>query len=123
MYTISLGTVTVTTHDTANPLSAVLAALGLAADLKVHKLKFWPLLGNTNPVYVGLAAGAPGNVGATIMVGSTGVNVLRKVSKPAATGQQDHVVIGGEGNSVRVADYAVDVTTDGEGFQIFAELV
>lgn len=123
MYSISLGTVTVTTHDTAKTLTAVLAALSLAADLKVHKLKFWPLLSNTHGCYVGLAAGAPGNVGKTIMVGSTGVNVLRHVSTPATAGQQDHFVVTGEGNTVNVRDFAVDVETDGEGFQIFAEVV
>lgn len=115
-----LGYVAVTTAGTPIPLSTKLAAAGLAADYKAHELQFWPRLGNTGIVYVGLDTSAPGNVGTVAMVKATGVNVLKELQKPATTGQQDHLTICSDGNNVRLADYAVDAAVNGEGFSIYA---
>lgn len=122
MYVISLGKVTVTTATTIVRLSTILAALSLAADLKVHKLEFWPTLGNTGAVHVGIDASAPAAGGVPMLV-SSGLNVIKSIQKPSTTGQQDQLTIQGEGMSVRVADYAVDATTNGDSFQVFATVL
>lgn len=122
MYVISLGKVTVTTAGTIVSLSTILSNLALDAKLKVHSLSFWPSLGNAGAVHVGLDSSAPRAGGAPMLV-SSGKNLLKSLQIPAATGQQDHLKVCGEGMSVRVADYAVDVTTNGDSFQIFATVL
>lgn len=117
----SLGYVKVATPGTPVSLSTVLATLGLDANLKVHKIEFWPLLTNTGATYVGLSASAPGSTGT--MNKSTGAGVLKQVQTPSTGGHQDLAKFSGSNNenSVRVADFAVDATNSNDGFAVFTE--
>lgn len=120
MYVVTFGYVKVPTAGTPVPLSAVLAAAGLAADLRVAELRFNPLLANAGTAYVGLDTTAPRSTGAAMNKG-TGANVIRQVAKPSATAKQEDlaIVMDDQANGVRVADYSIDADTNNDGFTIF----
>jgi hypothetical protein len=117
MQSVSLGYVVVAAAGTPVPMSTVLAALGLSAELRVHALKFSPRYTNSSRVYVGLASQFSAN---------TGVGVLDELQQTTATaGHKEHCCICSDQqvNGVRVADYAVDAAVNGEGFVVRAVIL
>jgi uncharacterized Zn-binding protein involved in type VI secretion len=129
MYTIALGYVKVTTAGIPVALSAVITAYNAAlpagaqtisAGEQVHKIEFWPLPTNTGFTYAGLDVSAPMSTG-VVMNKATGVNVLKVIQIPAVgSGHSDFFCAASDANSVRIADYSVDVAVSGEGFAILA---
>jgi len=133
MYCIPLGYVTVPAAGTPVAMASVVAAFNAAMTAagktvqldpneKVHKIEFWPLVTNTGVVYVGLDVSAPMSTGAAMNKG-TGLNILKAIQVPAASGHQDFFFAedtDGSVNTVRIADYALDVATSGQGFMIYA---
>jgi hypothetical protein len=118
MNTISLGKVAVPAHGTPVKLADVLTAAGLSAELKVHRLHFSPNVGNTGKSYVGLSDTAQGRVS---VFAATGDGLLR--SFPLGSTASVPLIVEGMNNSVKVSDFAVDVQTDGEALDVFAEVV
>jgi hypothetical protein len=116
-HSISLGKVTVAAAGTLVKLSTIIAALGLSDDAlpngRCHRVKISPFLGNAGGVYVGLdSASRQGPAFSS----STGVGVLRELQKPSAGGLQDAFEANGAPgeNSIRPADYLVDVSSSGD---------
>jgi hypothetical protein len=95
----------------------IIAALGLSDDVlpqgRCHRVKISPLLGNAAGVYVGLDSSSRQ---APTFSSSSGVGVLRELQKPSAGGLQDTFEANGAPgeNSIRPADYLVDVSSSGD---------
>lgn len=131
MYAVSFGKIVVAAAGTPVKMATILSNLGLPADLKVNKLHFKPFSANTGKSYIGLSDTAPTgkNNGATtgaVFSASTGQGLIEELAIKATSGPQDRVevVLGnGQLNSVRVADYAVDVQVGGEAVEAWADVL